>query len=276
MSLARFSRGEPSIALARTALAPSRAVPLTVGPRRERSVARAGFVAPRSTLALGPRGGPLVAPTRTSPLAAAFVLAPARLDPPAPGAEELASRTAAPDARARARRDLAQLRDLFVRQLAPQPALERTEPQRPVRGTMEAGHVEPDGLAHPAHLPVAALVDRDLDQPALALGVADDAGLELDAALQPGDLPRARPAREPHTIRLVDPVARVHEVVRQLAVVREQQQPAGVGVEAPDREHAPAGRQELRDRAAALGVVERRDDADRLVQGEVAVLGGAG
>jgi hypothetical protein len=155
-----------------------------------------------------------------------------------------------------------------------------SEPQRAVGGAVQREHVQPDGLAHASHLTVAPLVDRNLErtaavdgQPPHARGRAADAGLELDASGQTLELALVGRRVDAHTVDLLDAVARVHQVVRQLAVVREQQQSARVGVEAPDRKQATPRRQEFADRAAALGIVERGDDADRLVEREVAKRG---
>ena len=62
--------------------------------------------------------------------------------------------------------------------------------------------------------------------------------VELDAvaqAAQPAG--RHRPAVDLDEVLLLDAVARVGDAVGQLAVVGEQQQSLGVGVEPPDGEH---------------------------------------
>ena len=71
--------------------------------------------------------------------------------------------------------------------------------------------------------------------------------------------------------------ARVREAVGELAVVGEQDQPGGVGVEAPDRVEAAVGLDEVDDGRAAVGVVRGRDDARGLVEDvdRALVLGGA-
>ena len=146
---------------------------------------------------------------------------------------------------------------------------------------MERLHAQSHCFAHAPHLPVASFVDRDLDRAVLlssrerahATRSAPHAGLELDAARQPLDHARRRHAIHAHAVHLLDSVPRMHEVMGELTVVGEQQQPARVGVEPAHRKHPRAGRQELGDRAALLGIVQRADHADRLVEHEVAERG---
>ena len=134
----------------------------------------------------------------------------------------------------------------------------------------EPGHRVADGLAHPPHLAVAALVDRDPQHAGARLGDLRrrrHAVVELDAVAQPADRPGAdRTAADGGQVLLVDAVAGVGDAVGQLAVVGQQQQALGVGVEPADREHPRLGRHELDDGRAAVGVLGRRDDAGRLVE----------
>ena len=85
--------------------------------------------------------------------------------------------------------------------------------------------------------------------------------------------PRRRRALDLGEVLLLDAVARVREPVGQLAVVGEQQQPLGVGVEPADREHAGLGRDEVDDGGSAVGVLGRRHDTGRLVQEVVDEVG---
>ena len=59
----------------------------------------------------------------------------------------------------------------------------------------------------------------------------------------------------------------------QVAVVREEQQALGVGIEAADREHARLGGHELDDGRPPVRVARRRDHARRLVQQVVDEVG---
>ena len=157
---------------------------------------------------------------------------------------------------------------------ARQPAVaaerEVAEPQRAERDPLEPHDVVADRLAHPPHLPLAALVQHDLEpvrgEPAHARR-RGPAVLELHAVAQP---PQRRLAhRRAAHLGAVDArhlERRVRQAVRELAVVRQQQQAGGVGVEPPDRVEALAARHERDDRRAALRVLRRADVAGRLVQ----------
>ena len=156
--------------------------------------------------------------------------------------------------------------------------------QGTVGRAVEPQHPQPHRLAHPAHLPVTPLVKGDLQQ---GIGCprarhahpgrrAHHAGLELDAAAQPRELVRVGQPVDPHAIDLLHPVARMHQVMGEVAVVGEEQETAGVGVQPSDREQPAPGRQQLANRTPPLGVVEGGDYADRLVEGVVARRGWLG
>ena len=127
-----------------------------------------------------------------------------------------------------------------------------------------------DGLAHPPDLAVAALVDRDAQHPRARLGHLRRrrrAVVELDAVAQPAHRPRRhRTAADRGQVLLVDAVAGVGDAVGQLAVVGQQQQPLGVGVEPADGEHPWLGGDELDDRRPSVGVACGGHHATRLVQ----------
>src|ERR1700704_97561 len=103
----------------------------------------------------------------------------------------------------------AQQPELALAQAPVRALLEPIQAQRPEAQALQFEHGVPDGLAHPANLTVATLVDRQLD--------------------------RARPAGELRARGLRHLKARVRQAIRKLAVVRQQDQPAAVGVETPDR-----------------------------------------
>ena len=58
----------------------------------------------------------------------------------------------------------------------------------------------------------------------------------------------------------------MREAVREVAVVREEEQPLGVRVETADREHARLGRHEVGDDLAPLRIGERRHHTPWLVE----------
>ena len=123
-----------------------------------------------------------------------------------------------------------------------------------------------DRLAHAPHLAVAALVDREAQQRRRRrsddLGRRGEAVVELDALAQPAQ--RAPATASPSTsarYSFSTPKRRVGEPVGEVAVVGEQQQALGVGVEAPDREHPGLGRHEVDHGRPALRVVGGGDHA---------------
>ena len=135
----------------------------------------------------------------------------------------------------------------------------------------------PDGVEHPADDVLAALVEDDLDQRLAGLAVDDlervdlrRPVLELDALAQPlADVPRHR-AGDLGEVGLGHAVRRVLQPVGEVAVVGEQQQALGVGVEAADvEEPLVAVADVVAEADPAELVVHRRDHAERLVEGEV-------
>ena len=136
-----------------------------------------------------------------------------------------------------------------------------------------------DGLAHAPHLALAALVQHDLDD-ARAARRAQHAhprrrsapAVQLDARGQPRSRLGAHRASHRRLVRLLDAVARVHEPRREVAVVREQQQPGRVGVEPAHGEEPAVGADEIDHRAPAVRVPHRRDDVRGLVEQHVRML----
>ena len=141
----------------------------------------------------------------------------------------------------------------------------------PMRVAHESRDRVADRLAHPPHLAVAALVDRDAQHARARLGRPwpGRSGRRRARRRRAGGGSRRRctvAAADRGQVLLVDAVAGVGDAVGQLAVVREQQQALGVGVEAADREHPRLVGHELDHGRAAVGVLGRGDDAGRLVQ----------
>ena len=129
-----------------------------------------------------------------------------------------------------------------------------------------------DRVAHALHLPVPALVQRQLD----AAGADEsrarwrgDAVLELDA------LPEARERvvrRRPLDVGLVHlrhAVARMSQTMSEVAVVGEQKRSRRVDIEPADRHDARLGRDEVDDGSSSLRVAGGRDDTHGLVQEDV-------
>ena len=104
---------------------------------------------------------------------------------------------------------LPQLLDLHRRQPPVLALLELAEPQRPEAHALERDHRMADRLEHPPHLPLAALVDGDLDavgrEPLRARG-GRAAVVELDAGAQRAAArPRARARAGPWRGRCAGP-----------------------------------------------------------------------
>ena len=111
-----------------------------------------------------------------------------------------------------------------------------------------------DCRAHPLHLVLAALVQRELDlrrAEAAGLSGGGAAVVELDALGQSPERGVGRLALDLGNVDLGDLVARVREPVRELAVVREQDCAGGVCVETSHRHDARLVRDELDDGRAA-------------------------
>ena len=135
----------------------------------------------------------------------------------------------------------------------------------------------PDRFAHPAHFTVVTLTNDEL-QPRLALTSALDAHLggggdslvQAHAARQPRERVGSGCAFHLDPVRLANAIARMGQPQRQLAIVRQQQKPGRMEVEAPNREHAPAHvRQQLAHRRPPFRIRKGRHDPDGLVEENV-------
>ena len=113
-----------------------------------------------------------------------------------------------------------------------------------------AQHAMADGLAHPPHLPLAPLVQHELDAVGREpphLGGRGLAVVERDALAQPPQRGLAhRRVADLDAVDARDLERRVGEPVGELPVVREQEQAGRVGVEPPDRVQALAARRSAR------------------------------
>ena len=133
-----------------------------------------------------------------------------------------------------------------------------------------------DGVTHTTNLAIPAFVDGDPEGP----GRHDrnprrcrHPVVEFDTAPEPAEVGRRRFAFDLGQVLLGDAERGVREPVGQVAVVREEQQALGVGIEAADREHARLGGHELDDGRAPVRVARRRDHTRRLVQQVVDEVG---
>jgi hypothetical protein len=117
--------------------------------------------------------------------------------------------------------------------------LQLAELQRPEADPLQVENAVADVLAHTLDLALAALVDRDLEGVGLHARDARRRGhpvLELDSvAERPQRRLVHRGAAHNRTVGLVDLEARVRQAMREVAVVGQQDQPAGVGVKTANR-----------------------------------------
>jgi hypothetical protein len=155
---------------------------------------------------------------------------------------------------------------------------DRAEPHAP-----QAHHGVADRIEHVAHLPRAALVQRDRDQRLILPG--SKARVEQphdgrrgpaprDGHATPEPIQRIRSRHAPHP-RVVLPlhlVLRVQQALHERPVVREQQHAFGVVVEAPDRiDVLPHIGQKIEHGRSPLGILPRCHVAARLVEQDVAM-----
>ena len=118
-----------------------------------------------------------------------------------------------------------------------------------VTGCPTASHIRRTWRLRPSWIVIRSTPGLGWETLAGAVGPV----VELDAVAQPADRAGAdRPTGDGGQVLLVQPVAWVGDAVGQLAVVRQQQQALGVGVEAPDGEHPRLVRHELDDGRAAV------------------------
>ena len=139
------------------------------------------------------------------------------------------------------------------------PGAQLAELERAQAHAFEAQHRVAHGLAHPPHLPVAAFADRDLEpsRPSLRTSRRRGRAVVERARRARSCAQRARAersARDARAVGLGHLEARVGEPVRELAVVREQDQTRAVGVEASHRvQPAPLVRRARRRSAVRAG-----------------------
>jgi uncharacterized protein with GYD domain len=130
-----------------------------------------------------------------------------------------------------------------------------------------------DGMAdrgkHPLHLVLASLMEDELDTAAAESPRARGrccTVLELDPVAQLAQGIVAGVALDLGDVRLLDPVARMGEAVRELPVVREQKRARRVCIEPSHGHDARLPRHELHDGRPPLRVAGRGDDAGGLVE----------
>src|SRR4051812_46792994 len=166
------------------------------------------------------------------------------------------------------RASAAEALDLLAPQAPRRPGCEVAELERAEGDAAQLDDRVADRLEHAADLPLAALVDDDLQLGAEALDARrrGRAVVELDAVAQAPEVILGRASADAGAVGLGNLEARMGQAVRELAVVGQQDQAGALGIQAPDRVQAPGalGR-ELDDGRAPVGVARGRDHAGRLV-----------
>src|SRR5690242_6201078 len=180
-------------------------------------------------------------------------------------------------------------RDLAARQHSKPAGLEATEAQGTKRRAPKRQRLVADRLQHAPHLAMPALSNHDSElrapRVAIARGRPHDLDLrrrrhsivELHAATQGIEVGARGHAGGHDLVLLGHLVAGMREAVRDIAVVREQEEAGAVGVEPSDWEQAMT-RQSLRSDDVEHGRARRlvtrgRDHAERFVEHQVAMAG---
>jgi len=177
-------------------------------------------------------------------------------------------------------RHRAQRLDLRRRQRPDLPRLEPLQPDPRVVRPEQPDHRVPDGRAEPLHQVRPPLPQHQLDPRVLLRPVEHVHRQRLCHPVlephAPAKLLHRRFVRRPLHLRQVRPrhaEAGMHQPVRQLPIIREQQRALGVVVQPPHRvDPPPHPLQEVRHRGPALRVAQRGDHALRLVEDEVPPL----
>jgi len=166
-----------------------------------------------------------------------------------------------------------QARNLLPRELAP-----LTRPQSAGTKPCVARAAQPqdgmtDSLEHASYLPIAPLVQRELDprraEPTNA-GRGGSSVLELEPGRERGESLVARLTPDVRHVDLLDAVPRMREPMRERAVVGEDEHSSRIAVEAPHGDDADLPAHEVDHRRSTARVARRRDRPPRLHEQYVA------
>jgi hypothetical protein len=171
---------------------------------------------------------------------------------------------------------LEQRRQLARRQVAPGADGETRQTERSDTHTPQSLDRNPDRVHDVAHQVVRPLVDHHLEDETLGR-LPQNPKLLRNHAMPFDHDPVAHPlqhgvggtSERQDVILLVELVPRVHDAVRDVAVVRQQQQTFGVAVEPAHRVDPLRDPDDVHHRAAIPLVLRRRDVATRLVEDQV-------
>ena len=169
-----------------------------------------------------------------------------------------------------------ELLDLAGEQLSPCPGGQVGEFQGTDGDPFQTQHLVADAGQHAADFAVFTFVQHhdhvgavaplafDLDR----LDLAETIG-QVNAAFELREAGLLGFAGDADQVGLFDAVTRMSQPVGELAIVGHQDQSFAVAIEAADRENSLLGRDQVDDAHPAAGVEVGRDDAHRLVDGEV-------
>ncbi len=140
-----------------------------------------------------------------------------------------------------------------------------------------------DGVQHAPDLTVSALTDGDIEDRGSVVQVPldyDDLGwrresvLQRDACLQVGDREIVHEAANDGSVGPRDHVRRVQELLGEISIVRQDEDPCCIGVQTPDGIDAFLhATQELHDRVRRVGIANRRHIPGWLVEKKVCTTG---
>src|SRR5690606_1990262 len=144
---------------------------------------------------------------------------------------------------------------------APLPRLEVTQPDRAVAHAPQSLHVMAELGEHAPHLALPAFLQRkhdSLSTPAPHRACTRASVVELYAATQLLERSIVDLLLQLDIVLAIDPVARVQQAVRGIAIVRKQYQPLAVEVQATYVKEPPHGRRhQVVERAPAFRVAAR-------------------
>jgi hypothetical protein len=164
-----------------------------------------------------------------------------------------------------------------VRQLAPDSGLNPGHAERAEAHTAQALDRDADFIHHPAYQVIDPLTNDDFDDEPFSR-FAGDANLFRDdpLALDRDPVTKAleggvgRSHQSEDVILLVEAVARMHDAIRDVAIVGQEQQALGVAVEPADGIDPLGNRHQIHYRAAVALILGGGDVAARFVEQDVA------
>ena len=165
-------------------------------------------------------------------------------------------------------------------QRTPHAWLEIVEIDRADTGANQTHDFVPDSLHHAANLPIAPLVDREFDNPASTFLSAPDlaylrggrrfAAPDVQAPRQGLQVVISERPVDRDQIGFAHRLRRMRDAVHEIAVVGQQDQPLGIGVQATGGYQSCAvDLDQIGDFERRVPVGNRGDIADRFVQGDI-------